>query len=106
MQHITRGRLLAAGTAITIAFGGAAVTAATSLGESAVPQDPRAKLFSQPVDLIVDIKDLPRIYAEMEADPKKYDNMNIGVDTRSVQMTPELQAAKDATLAQAQEAAR
>lgn len=103
MKHITRGRLLAAGTAFTLAAGGAAATAVTSQGEAG---DPRAKLFSQPMDLIVDASEMPRILADMERNPAKYDGLDIGVDTSKEQRTGAMQAAVDATLARTQEAGR
>lgn len=103
MPHTTRGRLLAAGTAFTLAVGGAAVAATTSQGESEAPTDPRAKLFAQPMDLIVDIRDLPRVLADMERNPKAYDGLDIGVDTRSEARSSVIQSALDrAAMAAAQ----
>jgi hypothetical protein len=102
MQLPKRGRLLAAGTALSLAVGGIAVAAATSQGESASSADARAKLFPKPMHMIVDARDLPRLLEDMERNPAKYDGLDIGVDTRAIQRSPLLQSGLDAALLEAQ----
>jgi hypothetical protein len=45
--------------------------------------DPRAALFAQTPDVIVDVRALGRLLERMQADPAAYDGLVVGVDLRS-----------------------
>jgi hypothetical protein len=45
--------------------------------------DPRAALFAQTPDVIVDVRKLGGLLERMQADPAAYDGMVVGVDMRS-----------------------
>jgi hypothetical protein len=45
--------------------------------------DPRAALFAQTPDVIVDARELDGLLARMQADPTAYEGVVVGVDVRS-----------------------